>query len=59
MLKVTSCYKQPTLTFVSCNPLVPKTHNSECQNQIFALQIKPVKVNLKLIDRLSFLHPRH
>ena len=36
------CYKQLTLTF--CNPLVPKAHNSECQNLPFPLQIKPVKV---------------
>ena len=26
-------------------PLVPKAHNSECQNLLFPLQIKPVKVN--------------
>ena len=31
------------------NPLVPKAHNSKRQNLIFPLQIKPVKVNLKLI----------
>ena len=30
------------------NPLVPKAHNSECQNILFPLQIKPLKVNLKL-----------
>ena len=27
------------------NPLVPKVHNSECQNLPFPLQIKPVKVS--------------
>ena len=27
------------------NPLVPKAHNSECQNLVFPLQIKPVKVS--------------
>ena len=27
------------------NRLVPKAHNSECQNQTFRLQILPVKVN--------------
>ena len=27
------------------NPLVKKAHNSECQNLIFPLQIKPVKVS--------------
>ena len=26
------------------NPLVPKAHNSECQNLLYPLQIKPVKV---------------
>ena len=26
------------------NPLLPKGHNSECQNLPFPLQIKPVKV---------------
>ena len=25
------------------NPLVAKAHNSECQNLLFSLQIKPVK----------------
>ena len=30
------------------NPLVPKVQNCECQNLIFPLQIKSVKVNLKL-----------
>ena len=25
------------------NPLVPKVHNSECQNMLFPLRIKPVK----------------
>ena len=31
-----------------CNSLVPKAHNSECQNLLFPLEInliKPVKVN--------------
>ena len=27
------------------NPLVPKPHNSECQNLLPPLQIKPVKVS--------------
>ena len=27
------------------NPLVPTAHNSECQNPLFPLQIKPVKVS--------------
>ena len=26
------------------NPLVPKAHNSGCQNLLFPLQIMPVKV---------------
>ena len=34
------------------NPLVPKAHNSECQNLVFSLQIEPVKVNLKLNWRI-------
>ena len=27
------------------NPLVPKAQNSECQNLLFPLQIKPVQVS--------------
>ena len=27
------------------NPLVPKAHNSECQNLPFPLQIRPVQVS--------------
>ena len=27
------------------NPLVPKAHNSKCQNLRFPLQIKPVKTS--------------
>ena len=27
------------------NPLVPKGHNSECQNLLIPLQIKPVNVS--------------
>ena len=27
------------------NPYVPKAHNSECQNLLFPLQIKSVKVS--------------
>ena len=27
------------------NQLVPNAHNSGCQNQLFLLQIKPLKVN--------------
>ena len=38
------------------NPLVLKAHNS-LQDLIFPLQIKPVKVNLKLIDRFLFFAP--
>ena len=34
------------------NPLVAEAHNSECQNLLFPLQIKPVKVYLKLIWRI-------
>ena len=29
------------------NPLVPKAHNSECQNLPFPLQINPVKIGEK------------
>ena len=34
------------------NPFVPKAHNSECQNLLFPLQMKPVKksVNASLRD---------
>ena len=31
------------------NPLGPKVYSSECQIILFPLQIKPEKVNLKLI----------
>ena len=42
------------------SPLLPKAHDSECQNLLFPLRIKPVKVNLKLINGfLFFVHPRH
>ena len=27
------------------NPLVPRAHNNECQNPLFPLHIKPVKVS--------------
>ena len=27
------------------NPLVPTAHNSKCQNLLFPLRIKPVKVS--------------
>ena len=27
------------------NPWVPKAHNSECQNLLFPIAIKPVKVS--------------
>ena len=30
------------------NPLVAKAHNCECQNIIFPLKIKPLKVDSKL-----------
>ena len=36
------------------NPLVPKAHNSECQN-LFPFRVKPVKVNLKIIGGFLFL----
>ena len=37
------------------NSLVPKSHNSECQNLLFPLQIKPVKDSWsQLADILSF-----
>ena len=39
------------------NPLVPKALNSECQNILFPLQIKPVKVILKLIGIFLFFEP--
>ena len=39
------------------NPLVPKAHNSECQNLLFLFQIKPVKVNLKLIGGFLMFSP--
>ena len=39
------------------NPLVPKAHKSECQNLPFPLQIKPVKVNLKLNWRIFRFFP--
>ena len=29
-------------------PLVPNAYNSECQNLLFPLQIKPVKVSLRI-----------
>ena len=38
------------------NPLVPKAPKSECQNIIFPLRIKPVKVNLKRVGGFYFLH---
>ena len=36
------------------NPLVPKAHNSDCQNLLFPLQIKPVKVSLSLLADFYF-----
>ena len=39
------------------NPLVPKAHNSECQNLIFLIQTKPIQVKISL-RILYFLHPR-
>ena len=32
------------------NQLVPKAHNSECQNILFSVQIKPVKSVKAIID---------
>ena len=40
------------------NPLVPKAHNSECQNILFPLQIEPARL-LKLIGGFFFGHPWH
>ena len=37
------------------NPLVPKTHNSGCQNVLFPLQTKQVKVNIELNWRIFSL----
>ena len=34
------------------NLFVPKAHNIECQNLIFPLKIKPVKVNFKFNWRI-------
>ena len=39
------------------DPLVTKAHNSECQNLVFPLKIKPVKVNLELIGGFLFFAP--
>ena len=39
------------------NPLVPKARNNECQNLLFPLQIKPVKVNLKWNGGFLFFAP--
>ena len=39
------------------NPLIAKAHNSEGQNLLFSLQIKPLKVNLKLIGGFLFFAP--
>ena len=33
---------QASNTDLLINPLVPKTHNSKCQNLPFSLEIKPV-----------------
>ena len=41
------------------NSSVLEAHNSECQNLLFPLQIKLVKVNLKLTGRFLFLRHRH
>ena len=41
------------------DPLVPKAHNSECQNLLFHLDldIKPAKSRLKLVGGFLFLAP--
>ena len=40
------------------NPLVPRAHNSECQNQSFPLQTKASQSQLKLIGGfLLFFSP--
>ena len=36
------------------NPLVPKAYNSECQNLLFPLQIKPVKSVKSKVYRFLF-----
>ena len=38
------------------NPLVPKAHNSECQNRPFPLQIMPVRA---IIGGFLFFDLRH
>ena len=40
-------------------PLVPKAHNSERQNLLIHLQVKPVKSRLKQVCGFLFLHARH
>ena len=39
------------------NPVVPKAHNCGCQNLLFPLQIKPVKINLKFNWRIFIFCP--
>ena len=39
--------------------LVPEALNSECQNLLFLLQIKPVQVSKRKLDDFYFFHPRH
>ena len=39
------------------NPLVSKAHNSECQNILLPVQIKPSKVNSKLDWRIFIFSP--
>ena len=39
------------------NPLVPKAQNTECQNLLFLLQIKPVSQLVKSICGLLFFAP--
>ena len=36
------------------SPLIPNAHNSECQNLLFPLQIKPVKDFYTIIGFLFF-----
>ena len=36
------------------NPLVPKAQNSECQNILFPLHIKPVKVSYSYFANIYF-----
>ena len=49
----------PTANTELFNPILPKAHNSECQNLLFLLQIKPLIVSYSWFADCYFLHPRH